>query len=462
MARPYKPRSSDRVSKEAPSFSPEPRARERHDGFTPDRQHAFIEALAECGVVAEAAQRAGVSRSAAYAFRAAAPNRAFRAAWDAALEAAVRLLSEQVFSRALHGVTRPVFYQGDQVGERTYYDERLAMFVLRFRDPTRFGAQAERQEWQAPTPDQAFTDLAVATSDLADVHAREELKLPFARPPERPLGPRRARFSDAAALWTAAAAHAARTDRAATAAGAAATATAGKDQLDAPSCPACPGWGLHRLVVFGSCIPFRVRSLFFRQLPRHFPAENKEEPMRTLPLLAAAATLGAVAAPAAAQYYPQQPTYPQQQYPQQQYPQPGYGYPQQGYPQQQNGINGILGQLLGGRYNGRDQSAIGQCAAAAQAQVARQYSQGYGNRYGQYQPGYGNNVRVVAINQVERRNNGRLRVSGLLDSGTRGYQQQYNGYQQQVAQGDISFTCNVDYNGRVNNVRLRQLTPGRY
>ena len=224
MARPYKPRPSDRAAKAAPSFSPQPRSRERHDGFTPERQHAFIEALAECGVVAEAAARAGVSRSAAYAFRAAAPNRAFRLAWDAALEAAMRLLSEQVFSRALHGVTRPVFYQGEQIGERTYYDERLAMFVLRFRDPTRYGAQAERQEWRMPSPDQAFTDLAVATTDLANVHAREELNMPLARSPGRPLGPRPVTLADAAAVWTAAVRH---TD-------AAAPEAAGEDQPGAP------------------------------------------------------------------------------------------------------------------------------------------------------------------------------------------------------------------------------------
>ena len=52
--------------------------------------------------------------------------------------------------------------------------------------------------------------------------------------------------------------------------------------------------------------------------------------MRSFALLAAAAaTFGAVAAPAAAQYYPQSQQTPQP------YPgQPGYGYPQQGYPQQ--------------------------------------------------------------------------------------------------------------------------------
>ncbi|MCW3796926.1 hypothetical protein OMW55_03790 [Sphingomonas sp. BN140010] len=189
--------------------------------------------------------------------------------------------------------------------------------------------------------------------------------------------------------------------------------------------------------------------------------------MRTITLLAAAATLGALAAPAAAQYYPQQP-YPQQTYPQpapypgQAYPQPGYPQPGYGYGQQRS----LLDQLLG-RYPANNRAAIQQCANAAQAQVARQYSQGYGNRrYGQYQPGYGTNTRVTAITDVQQRNRG-LRVNGLIDSGVRtnGYNQPYNnGYNQPyaAAQGDISFRCDVDYNGQVRDVRLRQLAPGRY
>jgi hypothetical protein len=194
--------------------------------------------------------------------------------------------------------------------------------------------------------------------------------------------------------------------------------------------------------------------------------------MRTTIMLAAATTLGALAVPAAAQYYPQQ-TYPQPApYPQQTYPYPGQAYPQPGYPQPGYGYGqqrSILDQLLG-RYPTNDRTAISQCAAAAQAQVARQYSQGYGsNRYGQYRPGYGTNVRVSAITDVQRRNRG-LRVNGLIDSGVRanGYNQPYanNGYNQPynngyAAAGDISFRCDVDFNGQVRDVRLRQLTPGR-
>ena len=67
-----------RTSPESPSatpFTPVPRRRKRHDGWTPERQTEFIQALAECACIDEACARVGVSRSAAYAFRARADAR---------------------------------------------------------------------------------------------------------------------------------------------------------------------------------------------------------------------------------------------------------------------------------------------------------------------------------------------------------------------------------------------------
>src|SRR5947209_20625466 len=81
-------------------------------------------------------------------------------------------------------------------------------------------------------------------------------------------------------------------------------------------------------------------------------------PMTSFKFLAGAAAVTALAAPAAAQYYPQQ-GYPQQypQYPQQypEYPQqqayPGYGT-NQGY--SGNPVTDIIDQLLGNRYSVSD------------------------------------------------------------------------------------------------------------
>lgn len=141
-----------------PAFTPVP-VRPRHDGWTPERQVDFIEALAECGCVEEACGRVGMTGTAAYALRRRADAQSFRIAWDAALDYAIRRLSDAAFARALHGVSRPVFFQGEQVGERRYFDERLTMFLLKARDPARYGAWRDRFVIK-PHPERAALDLA--------------------------------------------------------------------------------------------------------------------------------------------------------------------------------------------------------------------------------------------------------------------------------------------------------------
>jgi hypothetical protein len=124
-------------------FVPAP-VRPRHDGWTAQRQIDFISALAETACVETACRRVGVSRQSAYRLRARDCAGAFRAAWDQALDVGVTQLEEAALSRALHGVPRPIFYKGEQVGETRDYDERLTMFLLRARRPQRFGKWIER------------------------------------------------------------------------------------------------------------------------------------------------------------------------------------------------------------------------------------------------------------------------------------------------------------------------------
>jgi hypothetical protein len=126
-------------------FGPVP-VRHRYDGWTPDRQHAFIVRLAECGCVDEAAKAVGMGRTSAYALKARADAQAFRLAWEAALDFAVGRLSDAALSRAINGVAVPIFHKGEQVGERRHFDERLTMFMLRYRDPVRYGKWMDRRD----------------------------------------------------------------------------------------------------------------------------------------------------------------------------------------------------------------------------------------------------------------------------------------------------------------------------
>ena len=146
--------------------SPVP-TRRRHDGWTPRRQHDFIAALAESGCVTEACAAVGLSPKSAYRLRTRPDATIFRQAWDIALDQAIRRLTDAAYSRAIHGVVTPVFYQGEQIGERRRYDERLTMFLLRYRDPTRYGAWLDQYEARRH-PDGPGITLAHALNRLSD------------------------------------------------------------------------------------------------------------------------------------------------------------------------------------------------------------------------------------------------------------------------------------------------------
>lgn len=124
--------------KGAPVFEPAPRGASRYDGWTPERQRAFVKALAETGCVARAAEWVGMSTVGAYQLRKAAGADSFARAWDEALAVGVERLADIAYERAVYGVAVPVFHQGEQVGERRQFNDRLLMWVMRHADRARF------------------------------------------------------------------------------------------------------------------------------------------------------------------------------------------------------------------------------------------------------------------------------------------------------------------------------------
>lgn len=121
-----------------PAFTPVPR-KYRHDGWTPERQRAFIEALAATGSVTAAAARINMSPEGAYYLRRQPGAEGFAAAWAAALDHGVQQLADVAIDRAIHGVAVPVFWRGEQVGEKRWFNDRLLMFLLRHHLPERYG-----------------------------------------------------------------------------------------------------------------------------------------------------------------------------------------------------------------------------------------------------------------------------------------------------------------------------------
>ncbi|MEM8799892.1 MAG: LysR family transcriptional regulator, partial [Pseudomonadota bacterium] len=98
---------------------------------------AFLRALATSGNVTRAAREAGVSRSRAYTERR--RNARFARLWGDAVSKALDRLEDEMMSRAIEGVDKPMFYAGKPCGVVTSYSDSLGMFLLKARRPERYG-----------------------------------------------------------------------------------------------------------------------------------------------------------------------------------------------------------------------------------------------------------------------------------------------------------------------------------
>jgi hypothetical protein len=114
-----------------PEFTPVPRKIQRHDGWTPARQKAFIEALADTGCVAIACRMVNMSQPSYYLLRRQPGAESFRAAADAAHTLGVQVVKDEAFHRAMVGEVIPVFVGGKLMGFRRKKNDRLLMFILR-------------------------------------------------------------------------------------------------------------------------------------------------------------------------------------------------------------------------------------------------------------------------------------------------------------------------------------------
>ena len=178
-----------------PAFTPVPRHYQRHDGWTPERQLGFIEALADTGSVKAAAHRVNMTPEGAYLLRRHPEGHEFRTAWEAALKLGVQRLEDVAMERALYGVEVPVYHFGAVVGTRRVYNDRLLMFLLRNRLGERFAADARNPEhdfdelrrrlerqWREQWDRQRASEANVSAADIrASIdrkieHARERVE----------------------------------------------------------------------------------------------------------------------------------------------------------------------------------------------------------------------------------------------------------------------------------------------
>ena len=169
--------------------------RNRHDGWTADKQTDFVAALGASGCVTDACRSVGMSTESAYKLRARPDATDFRLAWAAALDFAVDRLDHAVLARAINGVAVPHYFKGEVVGEHRRYDERLALFLLRYRRPLTYARHWDRQEHTDGHPEDVAerfgAGLHVVRADLT----RDEL--------DRARAQRRRETADTAAIHAA-------------------------------------------------------------------------------------------------------------------------------------------------------------------------------------------------------------------------------------------------------------------
>jgi len=116
---------------DAPDFTPVPSTRNRHDGWTAQRQSAFLVALAKLGLVAAAARAVGMSARSAYRLRARDTLGSFSSAWEQALADGRRRALDTGIARAIDGQLVPVYYRGRKIDEYIRFDDRLLIAALR-------------------------------------------------------------------------------------------------------------------------------------------------------------------------------------------------------------------------------------------------------------------------------------------------------------------------------------------
>ena len=120
---------------DSPDFTPAP-AGTRHDGWTSDRQHAFIAALTRHGGVAAAARAVGMTPQGARKLRKRPGAEDFARAWDAAVEAGRFRALNDAIERGRDGWLVPVTRNGQLVGHRRRFDNRL-LFAACYGEPMR-------------------------------------------------------------------------------------------------------------------------------------------------------------------------------------------------------------------------------------------------------------------------------------------------------------------------------------
>jgi hypothetical protein len=128
---PYSPQAHAEFLDRAPPFDPVPFLRQRHDGWTQEKQRMFLAALAATGTVGTAARLVGMTRKSAYDLRLRDGAQSFAEAWEIAVGESRARAFDVLMDRALNGVTTVKIRMGGAVDIGHGADQRIAFNALR-------------------------------------------------------------------------------------------------------------------------------------------------------------------------------------------------------------------------------------------------------------------------------------------------------------------------------------------
>lgn len=127
------------------AFTPVPLQRRRRRGWTPERQQAFIAALARCGSVSAAVRQVGLSARSAYALLDKPGAESFALAWDRAAVVGMDIVRDNVIDRAMNGSWVPVVRRGRIVSMKFRHFDNLAIALLSGRGRDTYEIQWDRR-----------------------------------------------------------------------------------------------------------------------------------------------------------------------------------------------------------------------------------------------------------------------------------------------------------------------------
>jgi hypothetical protein len=137
-----------------PDFTPVP-VRPRRDGWSPERQRAFLAALASTRCVDRSARAVGLSRVSAYRLRRHPQAGSFATAWDEILAWRPPCVtrSSLLWERAMIGTVKPIVRRGKVVGHVHAFDNKAGMtLLLRMDQADRASARMRARYGLEPDP----------------------------------------------------------------------------------------------------------------------------------------------------------------------------------------------------------------------------------------------------------------------------------------------------------------------